>query len=464
MTLFKSIRFRSNLAYKLTVFSSSTFALYACSSTPHSESDVEFNSAKAGVSSFEQDLTGARQDQVDVLSPKNFNLAEENLKDAQKQISNNSDTKDVLKPLEVGRTSLVQAKAVAEHYRPVVSELLNARMDARNADAPRLTPDLWGKAEDQFKDRMRDIERDSNGNVSSKERQEVQNRYITAQTIALKTQYLSEMKTQVKKIESNHGDQLVPNALIETKNMISNAEGTIDANRNDSDSIKRATLAAQTSYDHTKALFDRAQNVKTGSTEDVASNLLKKDVRNQSLNQELNQTNQSLTQTRTEKSKLMNEADTQAYISSLQNRFDPNEAVVYQQGNSVLIRLKGMAFSSGKTDIPAKSTALLETVKQTLKEFPNSDVLVEGHTDAIGSAAKNIALSQKRAESIKSYLEADQALQGKHIYAKGYGFNQPLSTNKTADGRSHNRRVDILIENISDSSPASGSNLNNSRE
>ena len=435
-----------------------TFGLSSCSSTPRSVNDPEYTQAKSQVAAFEQDLNQAKIDQVGVLSPQNFANAEGDLKDAKHEIDNQSDTKDILKPLEAGKSSLALAKSVADQDRPLVPELTTTRTDALNADAPHLASEKWQKAEDLFQNRMKGLEKDKSSNLSANDRKEIQERYIRAQTDALKVQYLGSLKEKVKTLENENGNKLVPNALNETKNKILSAEGAIDTNRNSTDIIQRAALSAQVSYDHTKALYDRAENVKAGSPEEVAGTLLQKDVRTQSLNHELNQTETTLAQTQTENRDLHSKAGVQAYITGLQNRFDPSEAEVYQQGSNVLIRLKGMQFKSGGAEIPAKSTALLEQVKQTIKEVPDSSVLIEGHTDAVGSANKNRELSQARADSIKEYLESDQAIKENRLFSKGYGFDQPLTSNKTASGRAQNRRVDILIENISGDKSAPSAN------
>jgi OOP family OmpA-OmpF porin len=71
-------------------------------------------------------------------------------------------------------------------------------------------------------------------------------------------------------------------------------------------------------------------------------------------------------------------------------------------------------------------------------------IQIEGHTDSVGSDRYNQSLSQKRAESVKRYLLQHFSLQPDHLTAVGYGESKPLASNKTAEGRSKNRRVQVV--------------------
>lgn len=79
-----------------------------------------------------------------------------------------------------------------------------------------------------------------------------------------------------------------------------------------------------------------------------------------------------------------------------------------------------------------------------LKEYPDRAVLVEGHTDSTGSDAYNQSLSERRAESVRSFL-IQNAIDVRRVLARGYGKAYPVAGNDTAAGRQRNRRVDIVI-------------------
>lgn len=105
--------------------------------------------------------------------------------------------------------------------------------------------------------------------------------------------------------------------------------------------------------------------------------------------------------------------------------------------------IKNLEFDLGKSAIRAKSYPTLNRVAELLiqKDF---SLKLAGHTDNTGSMALNLRLSKDRAESIKAYL-VSQGVNASRIEATGYGPNQPIASNKTAEGRQKNRRVEFTL-------------------
>lgn len=91
----------------------------------------------------------------------------------------------------------------------------------------------------------------------------------------------------------------------------------------------------------------------------------------------------------------------------------------------------------------AKST--LEEIAEVFREYPDTNLRVEGHADSTGSDGYNQRLSDRRAESVSNYLVM-QGVSGSRIDAIGFGENEPRASNATADGRQLNRRVEIRIK------------------
>jgi outer membrane protein OmpA-like peptidoglycan-associated protein len=79
-----------------------------------------------------------------------------------------------------------------------------------------------------------------------------------------------------------------------------------------------------------------------------------------------------------------------------------------------------------------------------LKDYPDRAVLVEGHTDNTGSDEYNQSLSERRAESVRSFLISD-GVDAQRVLARGYGKSYPIAGNDSAAGRQLNRRVEIVI-------------------
>ncbi|MNL60822.1 Outer membrane porin F precursor [compost metagenome] len=73
-------------------------------------------------------------------------------------------------------------------------------------------------------------------------------------------------------------------------------------------------------------------------------------------------------------------------------------------------------------------------------------MIVEGHTDTIGTKKANMAISQKRAKAVQNYLVSSGKVEASNIEARGMGYERPITDNKTAQGRAQNRRIDLVIE------------------
>jgi len=101
-------------------------------------------------------------------------------------------------------------------------------------------------------------------------------------------------------------------------------------------------------------------------------------------------------------------------------------------------------FDTNRATIKPMSFALLNDVAQAMKDNPKIKVEVQGHTDSQGNDAFNLKLSQRRAESVRTYL-VKKGVAKDRMLPKGYGENVPIADNRTADGRAQNRRVEFVI-------------------
>ena len=101
-------------------------------------------------------------------------------------------------------------------------------------------------------------------------------------------------------------------------------------------------------------------------------------------------------------------------------------------------------FDTEKYNINAKSQETLNKLIGIFKEYPNTNVLVEGHTDNTGSESYNLTLSKNRAQAVTNYL-VNNGLSSGRFDTKWYGESQPKYDNTTAEGRAKNRRVELAI-------------------
>ncbi len=106
------------------------------------------------------------------------------------------------------------------------------------------------------------------------------------------------------------------------------------------------------------------------------------------------------------------------------------------------IDVYGIHFDIGKAAVKPESLPIIQQISNYLKEHPKMNVIIEGHTDNTGSDAPNLSLSDKRALSIKAEI-VKQGIDPGRMETKGYGSSKPVADNKTAAGRTQNRRVTI---------------------
>lgn len=106
--------------------------------------------------------------------------------------------------------------------------------------------------------------------------------------------------------------------------------------------------------------------------------------------------------------------------------------------------LRNIFFDVNKFELKNESLAELDRLVQLLTDNPSVKILIEGHTDNVGSAADNATLSQNRAKAVTSYL-AGKGINPSRLQAKGLGATKPIADNNTEEGRAQNRRTELKI-------------------
>ncbi|MFO8146968.1 MAG: OmpA family protein [Bacteroidota bacterium] len=112
--------------------------------------------------------------------------------------------------------------------------------------------------------------------------------------------------------------------------------------------------------------------------------------------------------------------------------------------NVTLDEQSGIYFDSEKFNINSKSQETLDKLAGIFKEYPDTNILVEGHTDSSGSDAYNLTLSKNRAQAVTNYL-VTKGVPKNRFDTRWYGESQPKYDNTTAEGRAKNRRVELAI-------------------
>lgn len=104
----------------------------------------------------------------------------------------------------------------------------------------------------------------------------------------------------------------------------------------------------------------------------------------------------------------------------------------------------GVYFATNKYSVNDKSQVSLDKLISIFKEYPDTNILVEGHTDNTGKDSYNMTLSEQRADAVTDYFTGHGLSSGRFT-TKWYGETQPKYDNTTAEGRSKNRRVEVAI-------------------
>jgi outer membrane protein OmpA-like peptidoglycan-associated protein len=121
---------------------------------------------------------------------------------------------------------------------------------------------------------------------------------------------------------------------------------------------------------------------------------------------------------------------------------------VTRNGDDITLNMPGnVTFATNSSDLRPQFTGVLNSVALVLKEYDKTILEVAGHTDNVGSAQYNQALSQRRAQSVATYLE-NQGILARRVMTVGAGESHPIATNDTEEGRQANRRVELTLEPV----------------
>jgi len=110
----------------------------------------------------------------------------------------------------------------------------------------------------------------------------------------------------------------------------------------------------------------------------------------------------------------------------------------------LIVNMSDVLFDTGQHTLKPRAREKLAKVAGILLAHPGLMLEVEGHTDSVGTDDYNQSLSERRAESVKSYL-IQQGIDRSSITSRGFGESQPVASNDTADGRQRNRRVELVV-------------------
>jgi len=444
-------------------------------------------------------LEAARIAFVDTLAPRAFGQALTAYQTAEKDFDRGRDAGRVNAQLAASRQALQAATTAATSARAKLATALKTREDAVAADAARNAPEGWARASERFADAAARLERgDEQG--AQKRAAEAEVLLRDAELLAIKGGLLGDSRALIAKADLAKVADLAPRTLDEAKRLLAQADQEINRNRYDV-AVPR-DLAEQSAYQARHALYlagligpllERKKDehaleefllglepplerlaaamdlqarfdagvqqplddmLKTAQARRQELARLKQEAEDRegeitALNSEVKRLEDRLGGVSQERVALQRRVDSQARLranlTTVETTFQPEEARVSRTGDDVTISLLGISFTVGKSNIDASNEPLMGKVRDSLALFPVTSIVVEGHTDSQGSDSANLILSQDRADAVKQYLVTSFGIDQEKITSIGYGETRPVASNDTADGRSRNRRIDLVI-------------------
>lgn len=409
------------------------------------------------VAVVEKDMTQANADQLDVLAPSNFAKAQDALKDAKSGVKNQDSAKDILRNVSLAKAYLGKAREFAKVTTSNMSEVVEARRLAMQEGGKDAFASDFKDADDDLRSVASDIE-ENKTESAVKNRSAILAKYLDLEVRAIRRTALNEAEGRVNKAKKEGAEDWAPQSLALAEKSIKDADNYIIANRHDTARIKqlsgkaladsdRLLLVNKEAHKGSKESGERAALKLFAERDKVAAQKSQLEAANTQLNRAEDRNSAADAQASAAAAALATNQEFNKKFDQARAKFSSDEAEVYRQGENLVIRLKGLEFNSAKATLKGNNFPLLAKVQGVIGDLNAKSVVVEGHTDSIGSKQNNEKLSEARAEAVKSYLESNTPSGSPTQYkATGYGFQKPIASNKTVDGRAQNRRVDVVIQ------------------
>lgn len=455
--------------------------------------------AAADIARTAERLEDARSRQLDLISPRHFEKAEELIDRAWSDLEDPERLDDIPDRLEDAEAELTEAETLETTGRVLLRDALDARQLALEAGARDYASALWNEAEKEAREAGRRVE--SNEVNDARDRAvRAAEAYRTAEAGALGSDLFGAARLLAEEADAADARRYAPQSWQLADSLLTAAEQTLaldETNREEAgrtaelageafgrsirisllaDSVRRDQITTeQLVFRYEELLAQLADELGlepdfAAGAEPVAEQI---DASIRSVLEDRDRLEASTIAWTAEVDRLAalvdsldarlaiqeeREASVSAELREAQRReqkvvearaiFSPGEAELVVTDDQLLIRLVGLTFSSGSSDVTSANYSLLTKVQAVLREFPYANVVVEGHTDSTGNDEANLRLSQSRADAVRDYMLQNSALGVDRFTAEGFGESRPIASNNTDEGRARNRRIDIRISPI----------------
>ena len=431
-----------------------------------------------------------------LLAPRSYERGMQEYADAELALERGRNIEVVRSNAADATSYFKTATTAAELAGTALAQVMKSRQDAANARAPQLEPEIWQQAQRKFGDAIRMLER---GDLKGAKRREIEatSLYRDAELIAIKAQYLDETRDLLAQADRARVERYAPITLGKAKRLLADAERELNENRYDTDLPR--SLAQQAKYEARHAIYlseivrkvrdrdltaeeivlqweaamrdiagaaDVVPDMQEGpdklsgelvtyidnlrsENQALGQEKAENETRLADMEEELRALDERLGGATAERAALIQRLEAQARVKEqfeqVEKMFTASEARVFREGDTIILRLVGLTFDSGASQIRPESFDLLGKVEKAIDVFPRSELIIEGHTDSFGGDDLNQKLSQDRAESVQQYMINAMRIPTYRLIATGYGETRPVASNETESGRARNRRIDIVI-------------------
>jgi outer membrane protein OmpA-like peptidoglycan-associated protein len=378
--------------------------------------------------SLDADISNSRTNQINILAPRNFRMASQYLEKARSTLNQQNDlSRQMSMQISMANDFLSKAKTIAGSSRTKLNDIIQARRLALDSGADSFFNSDFKKADEQLLSLTSDLENNVTQGIS-RTSANLQAMYSDLELKAIKHQHLATARIALVQAIKEGAKFYDTSDYLTTLKNYKETLGYINDHRHNVEEIRnRAQVVTDNANQLLRVTRDMAAT-QTLSSEQIADTQATVD-------------RISLTQSSVASpSKTMSDKMAQA-----EQLFSSSEAELEERGNTLIIHLKGIEFPSAQAVLKGSNLAVLGKVQKVIKNLGSNNVIIEGHTDAVGSETANRLLSQERAQTIKDYFLSTNVLPTDRIKAVGYGDLYPIATNSTSKGRAQNRRVDIRL-------------------
>ena len=438
--------------------------LIACAANVKKADIANTANPQEEIARLNTDLATATTQNVDVLAASEFADSVKWLAVAKNDQADKEKQEKILDDVRTGRGFLEKAYVVSANRAEKAPGLFEARQAALNAGAvkyPELSSDLK-KLDKDVSSEAADLAKLDSKKISS-----LQERYVTLERRATILTRLGTTQALFNGLKKDGALKSAPLTYRKAELSLKNGESVISANVRNPQGYKAAVDTAVTdtallnevmmtikqngkTLPEAAALKMVSQNRKieglntdlSASNAESTASKAKMNAENKALTNNLKDKEQDLKEKEQDLTAANMSVETQRAMENARTQFSSDEAEAYQVGKNLLIRLKKVNFASGRSELPSTSLDLLAKVSAVAKSMNASEMKIEGHTDSVGSESQNKIISEQRASAVATYFKSNGF---NEVTSEGYGFQKPIATNKSKEGRAQNRRVDIII-------------------